>query len=234
MSKEVKKKVSFVNRLRNYFLTGLVIAAPIGITIYATLWAIELIDSWFIRFIPKSYLPETYLQFSIPGIGVLFAIFWLIVLGALTANFAGRTIVNIGTGWLEKMPGVRTIYKALKQIFETVVSQGKASFKHVVIIEYPRKGLYAIAFIATETKGEVAQKLEHEMVSVFLPTTPNPTSGFLLFVPKKDVIMLDMDVEEGAKLVISAGLVTPEIVQELNKKDSSKNNTKKDKSTSVE
>ncbi len=205
-----KKRIGILARLRNYFLTGLVIAAPIAITISTTLWIIELIDNWVLRFVPKIYLPETYLQFSIPGLGVIFAIFWLIVLGALTANFVGRAVVNLGTSWLEKMPGVRTIYKALKQIFETLISQGKASFKQVVLIEYPRKGIFAIAFISTDTKGEVARKLDDEMVSVFLPTTPNPTSGFLLFVPKKDVKVLDMSVEDGAKLVISAGLVNPE------------------------
>lgn len=210
MTNEVKKKVGLFNRLRTYFLTGLVIAAPIAITIWATLWVIGLIDNWILPIIPKSYLPETYLKFSIPGIGVLFAVIGLILLGALTANLFGRTLVNIGTGWLEKMPVVRTIYKALKQIFETVVSQGETNFKQVVVVEYPRKGIYAIAFVATETKGEVGEKFDEPMVSVFLPTTPNPTSGFLLFVPKADVKILDMSVEDGAKLVISAGLVNPE------------------------
>lgn len=210
MAKEVKKKVGILSRLRTYFLTGLVIAAPIAITIYATFWVIGLIDNWVLPFIPKSYLPETYLEFSVPGLGVVVAVVGLILLGALTANFAGRTIVNIGTGWLEKMPIVRTVYKALKQIFETVASQGETNFKQVVLVEYPRKGIFAIAFVATETKGEVSQNFDEPMVSVFLPTTPNPTSGFLLFVPKKDVKVLDMSVEDGAKLVISAGLVNPE------------------------
>lgn len=212
MAKEVKTKVSFLGRLRTYFLTGLVIAAPIAITIYATFWVIGLIDNWILPFIPKSYLPETYLEFSVPGLGVVVAVVGLILLGFFTANFAGRTIVNIGTGWLEKMPVVRTIYKALKQIFETVVSQGETNFKQVVLVEYPRRGIFAIAFVATETKGEVAGKFDETMVSVFLPTTPNPTSGFLLFVPKADVKILDMSVEDGAKLVISAGLVNPEVL----------------------
>lgn len=210
MSKEVKKRVGLLSRLRTYLLTGLVIAAPIAITIYATFWVIGLIDNWILPFIPKSYLPETYLEFSVPGVGVIIAVVGLILLGALTANFAGRTIVNIGTGWLEKMPVVRTMYKALKQIFETVVSQGETNFKQVVVVEYPRRGIFAIAFVATDTKGEVASKFDEDMVSVFLPTTPNPTSGFLLFVPKADVKYLDMSVEDGAKLVISAGLVNPE------------------------
>lgn len=218
MTNDAKKRVGIISRLRNYFLTGLVIAAPIVITIVAIKWVIDLIDNWVLPFIPKSYLPETYLEFSVPGLGVVFAVFWLMILGALTANFAGRTIVNIGTGWLEKMPVIRTVYKALKQIFETVASQGQTSFKQVVLIEYPRKNLYAIAFVATETKGQVAQQFDDQMLSVFLPTTPNPTSGFLLFVPKKDVKVLDMSVEDGAKLVISAGLVTPDTVPIKNDK----------------
>ncbi|MGL1920094.1 MAG: DUF502 domain-containing protein [Hyphomicrobiales bacterium] len=216
MVKEVKK-IGLFSRLRTYFLTGLVIAAPIAITIYATFWVIGLIDNWVLPFIPKSYLPETYLEFSVPGLGVVFAVIGLVLLGALTANFAGRTILNIGTSWLEKMPVVRTIYKALKQIFETVVSQGETNFKQVVLVEYPRRGIFAIAFVATETKGEVAQHLDETMVSVFLPTTPNPTSGFLLFVPKADVKVLDMSVEDGAKLVISAGLVNPETLPIVDK-----------------
>lgn len=210
MTNEVKKKIGLFNRLRTYFLTGLVIAAPIAITIWATLWVIGLIDNWILPIIPETYLPETYLKFSIPGIGVVFAVIALILLGALTANLFGRTLVNIGTGWLEKMPVVRTMYKALKQIFETVASQGESNFKQVVLVEYPRRGIYAIAFVATDTKGEVRQNFDEPMVSVFLPTTPNPTSGFLLFVPRKDVKVLDMTVEDGAKLVISAGLVNPE------------------------
>ncbi|NRA86284.1 MAG: DUF502 domain-containing protein [Rhizobiales bacterium] len=218
MTNDAKKRVGIISRLRNYFLTGLVIAAPIVITIVAIKWVIDLIDNWVLPFIPKSYLPETYLEFSVPGLGVVFAVFWLMILGALTANFAGRTIVNIGTGWLEKMPVIRTVYKALKQIFETVASQGQTSFKQVVLIEYPRKNLYAIAFVATETKGQVAQQFDDQMLSVFLPTTPNPTSGFLLFVPKKYVKVLDMSVEDGAKLVISAGLVTPDTVPIKNDK----------------
>ncbi|MCJ8322303.1 MAG: DUF502 domain-containing protein [Rhizobiales bacterium] len=210
MTKDSLKKISIFGRIRTYFLTGLVIAAPIAITIYATLWVVDLVDAWVLPFIPKSYLPETYLQFSIPGIGLIIAFVALVLLGAVTANFVGRYIVNLGTGWLEKMPVVRTMYKALKQIFETVVSQGEKNFKQVVIVEYPRRGIFAIAFVATETKGEVGSNFDEDMVSVFLPTTPNPTSGFLLFVPKKDVKFLDMSVEDGAKLVISAGLVNPE------------------------
>lgn len=203
---------SFGARLRNYFLTGLVIAAPISITVYITWWFVDLIDNWFKPLVPAAYNPETYLPFAVPGVGLLFAIFLLIALGALTANFFGRTIVGLGERFMDNMPLVRNLYKALKQIFETVVSQSNSSFKEVALIEYPRKGLYALVFVSTRTTGEVLDRAgfgEDELLSVFLPTTPNPTSGFLLFVPAKDVELLDMSVEEAAKMVISAGLVTP-------------------------
>ena len=200
-----------IARLRSYFLTGLVIAAPISITVYVAWWVIQFIDTWFKPFIPDFYNPDNYLPFAVPGIGLLVAFFMLTVLGALTANLFGRTVVGYGERVLKRMPGVRNLYSALKQIFETVLANSGTSFRDVGLIEYPRKGLYAVVFISTETRGEVATKgeLSQEMVSVFLPTTPNPTSGFLLFVPKQDVIILDMSVEEAAKLVISAGLVMP-------------------------
>lgn len=200
------------SRLRNYFLTGLVIAAPISITVYITWWFVDLVDNWFKPLLPAAYNPETYLPFAVPGVGLLFAIIMLMVLGALTANLFGRTIVGFGERFMDNMPLVRNLYKALKQIFETAVSQSSSSFQDVGLIEYPRKGLYALVFVSTHTTGEVLTRAGHEddgMLSVFLPTTPNPTSGFLLFVPKNDVEILDMSVEEAAKMVISAGLVTP-------------------------
>ncbi len=198
-------------RLRTYFLTGLVIAAPISITVYITWWFVDLFDNWIKPFVPAQYNPDTYLPFSVPGVGLLFALMGLTLLGALTANLFGRTIVSYGEQMLDRMPIVRNVYKALKQIFETALSQSQSSFRQVGLIQYPRKGLYAIVFISTDTKGEVLERAGNggEMLSVFLPTTPNPTSGFLLFVPKEDVALLDMTVEEGAKLVISAGLVAP-------------------------
>lgn len=202
----------FASRLRTYFLTGLVIAAPLSITIYITWWFVDLFDKWIKPFVPAKYNPDTYLQFSLPGVGLLFALIGITVLGALTANLFGRTIVSFGENMLDNMPIVRNVYKALKQIFETVLSQSQTSFKDVGLIEYPRKGLYALVFISTETRGEVLEKSgegQDGMMSVFLPTTPNPTSGFLLFVPRRSVTILDMSVEEAAKMVISAGLVTP-------------------------
>ncbi len=207
-----KSEVRFRTRLRNYFLTGLVIAAPISITVYLTWSFVNLVDGWIKPLVPAAYNPENYLPFSLPGVGLIFAFIFITILGALTANLFGRTIISYGEMMLNRMPIVRNLYSALKQIFETVVSQSNTSFRDVGIIEYPRKGLYAIVFISTATEGEIKTRIDDGggMLSVFLPTTPNPTSGFLLFVPKADVTILDMSVEEAAKLVISAGLVTPE------------------------
>jgi len=199
----------FFRWVRSSFLTGLVIAAPIWITIYVTLAFISFIDDFVTPLIPAQYNPETYLPFSIPGLGVVIVFVLLTLLGALTANLFGRSIINFGEKLVDRMPVVRNIYNALKQIFETVVSQSESSFQEVGLIEYPRKGLYAICFITTSTGGEIQSRIDEDSVSVFLPTTPNPTSGFLLFVPRNAIQLLDMTVEEGAKLVISAGLVEP-------------------------
>ncbi|MEM6664791.1 MAG: DUF502 domain-containing protein [Pseudomonadota bacterium] len=199
-------------RFRNYFFTGLVIAAPISITIYITWSFINLIDKWFKPLVPAVYNPDTYLPFSVPGVGVIFAMMMITLLGFLTANLFGRTLVAYGETIVHRTPLISSIYKALKQIFETALAQGQSSFTKVGLIEYPRKGIHAVVFIATDTKGEIAEKVQdgEPTYSVFLPTTPNPTSGFLLFVKKADVTLLDMSVEDAAKTVISAGLVVPD------------------------
>ncbi|MBZ8132471.1 DUF502 domain-containing protein [Afifella sp. IM 167] len=206
-------------KLRSYFLTGIVVAAPIGITFYLTWALIAWIDGWVKPLIPRAYNPDNYLPFSVPGVGLIVAIVSLTLLGFLTANLVGRTIVSWGELLLERMPVVRNLYKALKQIFATVLSQSSRSFQQVGLVEYPRHGLWALVFIATEAKGEIPARLPNagDTIAVFLPTTPNPTSGFLLFVPAEDVILLDMTVEEAAKLVVSAGLVSPDY-QEKTKK----------------
>ncbi|MEI2386004.1 DUF502 domain-containing protein [Breoghania sp. JC706] len=208
-----------MTRLRTYFLTGLVIAGPIGITLYLSWSLIQWIDGWVKPLLPVHYNPDTYLPFPVPGVGLIVSVCVLIMVGFLTANIAGRSLISFGERILGRMPLVRNLYSGLKQIFETVLSESGSSFKRAGIIEYPRKGLWAIVFLATDTKGEVAVRLDHhdEMISVFLPTTPNPTSGFLLFVPRREVILLDMTVEEAAKLVISAGLVTPPYPPEKDK-----------------
>lgn len=206
------KGIGLMARLRNYFLTGLVVAAPLSITIYITWSFINFVDDWIKPWVPGIYNPDTYLPFAVPGVGLVFALIGLTIIGALTANLFGRSLIQFGEHILDRTPVVRNLYRALKQIFETVISQSNNSFREVGLIEYPRLGLYAIVFVSTDTKGEVKHKAgvdDEDMISVFLPTTPNPTSGFLLFLPRKDMIPLDMSVEEAAKLVISAGLVAP-------------------------
>lgn len=198
-------------RLRNYFLTGLVIAAPVSITIYLTWSFVSWVDTWVKPLIPRQYNPDNYLPFTVPGVGLLLAIVFITLLGALTANLFGRTVLRFGENLLDQMPLVRSLYKALKQIFETVLSQSQGSFEKVGLMEFPRREAWVIVFISTQTRGEVVHRVGQgeAMWSVFMPTVPNPTSGFLMFVPQKDIVILDMTVEEAAKLAISAGLVIP-------------------------
>lgn len=213
---EKLKRLGAGRRLRNYFLTGLIIVAPLAITAYLTWTFIGWVDSWVKPYIPQVYNPDNYLPFAVPGFGLLTALFLITMIGFLTANLVGRSIIGFGESLLDRMPLVRSLYKGLKQIFQTVLAEQSGSFKQAALIEYPRRGLWSIVFIATDTKGEVNARLpEDESISVFLPTTPNPTSGFLLFVPRKDVIILEMSVEEAAKMVISAGLVSPDYPKKL-------------------
>ncbi|MCK5425022.1 MAG: DUF502 domain-containing protein [Emcibacter sp.] len=216
--KTTPEKTRF-QKMKTYFITGLVVASPVGITIYLALAFINLIDRNVKPLIPAAYNPETYLPFPLPGLGLVFLFLMLTVLGFFAANYLGKSLIKIGERILNRMPIVRSVYNTLKQIFETVVSEDKQSFQEVVLIEYPRKDLWAIAFISGENNGEIQTKLPHDMVNVFLPTTPNPTSGFLLFVPRKDIIRLDMSPDEGAKYVISAGLVDPSVMPIIKDED---------------
>ena len=174
------------------------------------------VDGWIKPYLPSTVNPDTYLPFAIPGIGLLIALFLITMIGFLTANFVGRKIVQYGERLLARMPVVRSIYSSLKQIFETVFSDKSQSFKSVALIEYPRKGVWALAFVAGDTQGEVREKLlpeAGETVAVFMATTPNPTGGFVMFFPKKDLKILKMSVEDCLKLVISTGLVWPDYNQ---------------------
>lgn len=198
-------------RLRNYFLTGIVVAAPVGITIYLTWTFVHWVDSRVKPLIPTVYNPDTYLPFSVPGVGLLFAILMLTLLGFLTANLVGRTVVSYGENLVDRTPLVRNLYRALKQLFQTVLSQSSRSFQKVVLVEYPEKGVWRVGFVATAAKGEVMAQLEDkDPLAVFIPNTPNVTAGFLVFVPRQEAIVLEMSVEEAAKMIISAGLVVPE------------------------
>lgn len=205
--------------LRASFLTGLVVIIPIWLTIYLVWTVVGWVDSWVLPFVPASYQPERLLQkifgegftINVRGLGAVVFLIFTVVVGWLAKGFIGRSLLRWAEGHVERLPIVRSIYNGLKQIAETVFAQADTSFDKACLVEYPRKGIWAVAFISTSAKGEINAKTPHDgkLISVFLPTTPNPTSGFLLFVPAVDIIELDMSIEDAAKLVISAGLVYP-------------------------
>lgn len=199
----------FNARLRTYFLAGVLVTAPITITVWLAWEIVGFFDAQVQALLPDRYNPEHYLPFTIPGIGLVVFILAVTLIGALTAGLIGRTVLATGERILAKMPVVRTVYGALKQIFETVLAHKSEAFRQVVLFEYPRRGIWCMGFVSGRTEGEVQNLTEDEVINVFLPTTPNPTSGFLLFVPKKDLVVLDMSVEEGIKMVVSGGIVTP-------------------------
>lgn len=202
-------RLSFAQRLRAYLFAGILVTAPIFITFYLAYVIVGFVDSKVTPLIPVKYNPETYLPFALPGLGLLVLVLALIVVGAVTASFFGRLWMRISDRLLSQMPIIRSVHSAVKQILETILAQQSNAFREAVLIEYPRRGLWAIGFLTGQTKGEVQNLTEEECINVFLPTTPNPTSGFLLFVPQKDIVRLSMSVEEAIKMVISGGIVTP-------------------------
>lgn len=209
-NQETPEGRSLFVRLRNYFLAGVLVTAPIAITIVIVLWFLNLIDSTVRRLLPGNslYSPE-HAVYALPGIGIVIAIVFFVIVGWFARNYLGQLLIRLSEYILDKMPVVRTLYAALKQIFETVMASKSQAFREVVMVEYPRKNVWALGFLTGKTEGEVQRLTDTEVVNVFLPTTPNPTSGFLLFLPKKDVIFLDMSVEEGIKMIVSAGIITP-------------------------
>lgn len=211
-------KTSAMMRLRNYFLTGFIVCAPLAITAYIAWSFIGWVDSWVKPYIPSAYSPETYLPFRIPGFGLIVALLLITLIGFLAANIVGRAVVNFGERLLDRMPLVRGIYRSLKQIFETVLSNKGDMFSQVGLVEYPRKGVWSLVFIGGEKDTEINQKLPVEgdpLMGVFMPCTPNPTTGFLMYVRKSEVVLLDMTIEEGARLIVSAGLVAPPVKAKL-------------------
>ncbi|MFK5998598.1 MAG: DUF502 domain-containing protein [Rhodobacterales bacterium] len=223
-------KGRLVASIRNNFLTGLAVVLPVAVTIWAVWSFAGFVDASVLPFVPAEYNPLTYYDINVRGMGVVVFLIFTTIIGALTKGLFGRTLVRTAEDLVARMPVVRSLYNGLKQIVETVVSQSSSSFEKACLVEYPRKGIWAVAFISTTTKGEVLTKVgQTEMTSVFLPTTPNPTSGFLLFVPTQDVIELDMSVEDAAKLVISAGLVMPPSKAEKNAGKAKSARTKKAK-----
>ena len=201
----------FMARFRNYFLTGLIVAGPIAITFYLTWWFVTWVDGLVRPFVPIAYRPETYLPFGLPGSGLIVAVIALTLLGFLTANLIGRTLVDLGEKLLGRMPVVRAIYRGLKQVFETLFSGSGSSFRRVGLVEFPSPGMWSIVLISQSPSVEIANNLpgQEEHISVFLPCAPNPTTGFFFYVPKSKIIEVDMSAEDAATLIMSAGVVQP-------------------------
>nr|WP_109110713.1 DUF502 domain-containing protein [Azospirillum sp. TSO35-2] len=202
-----------MGRLRAYFLAGILVTAPIAITAYIAWWFVSLIDGYIRPFIPSYYNPENYLPFSIPGIGVLVVILVVTLIGAFAAGYVGRLVLSVGEGVVGRMPVVRSVYGAVKQIFETVLAKKSNAFREVVVIQYPRPGVWSLGFITGNAHPEVQIHFPiggegEEMVNVFIPCAP-PTAGYLAMVPRRDVTVLNMSVEDGLKLVMSGGIVVP-------------------------
>jgi uncharacterized membrane protein len=200
-----------MGRFRNYFLTGLVVTGPIAITLYLVWWFVTWVDGVVRPFIPLAYRPETYMPYVVPGWGLIVAVFTLTLLGFLTANLIGRTLVDLGETLVGRIPAVRAIYRGLKQVFETLFSGKGSSFRKVGLVEFPSPGMWSIVLISQSPNEEVARSLpgQEEHVSVFLPCSPNPTTGFFFYVPKSKIIEVDLSAEDAATLIMSAGVVQP-------------------------
>jgi uncharacterized membrane protein len=219
MSDEPYRKRGLLARLRASFLTGLVVVLPIGLTIYLIWTVIGWIDGWILPLIPAAYQPDALLtwlfgedwSFNVRGVGVVVFLVFTVIVGWIAKGLIGRSLLHWAEGLVDRMPVVRSVYNGLKQIAETVFTTSNSNFDRACVVEFPRPGIWAIGFVATHAKGELAQKMPYDgaILTVFVPTTPNPTSGFLVYVPEREVTLLDMKVEDAAKLIISAGLVYP-------------------------
>ena len=207
-------KPSAMTRIRNYFLTGFIVCAPLAITAYIAWSFIGWVDSWVKPYIPYRYSPDAYLPFPVPGFGLIVALVLITLIGFLTANIVGRAVVGFGERLLGRMPLVRGIYGSLKQIFQTVFSDKGNMFSQVGMVEYPRKDVWSLVFLSGEKETEINDKLDRDgdpLIAVFMPCTPNPTTGFLMYVRRSEIVLLDMSIEEGARLIVSAGLVAPKV-----------------------
>ena len=198
------RKKSFALRLRNYFFTGVIVLIPIGFTLYLTKILIKLSS----KILPEKVNPNTYLNFSIPGVEILLTVVFITIIGGLSLSFLGKKLLQIIDELFKKIPILRTIYTAFTQMTETF-TQNKNDKKNVVLVEYPRKGTWAVGFATRDNKGEIKNKTNRDLVNVFVPTTPDPTSGFLLMFPKEDIIYLDISFEEASKFIVSAGTSNP-------------------------
>jgi uncharacterized membrane protein len=211
---------SVASRIRNYFLTGLIVAGPVAITIWLVWSFVTWVDDLVRPFIPFAYRPETYLPVKVPGLGLIIAFVALTLLGFLTANLVGRTFVDIGEMILERVPIVRPIYRGLKQVFETLFSKSGSSFRTVGLVEFPAPGMWSLVFLSTPPGADVTLSLpsQEQYVSAFMPCTPNPTTGFFFYVLRREVIELPISVEDAAKLLMSAGMIQPGGTVEQQKK----------------
>ncbi len=199
-----------VSRIRNYFLTGLIVAGPVAVTLWLVWWFVTWVDNWVRPFIPTAYRPETYLPVNVPGFGLIIAFVALTLLGFFTANLVGSKLVSVGDGLLNRMPIVRPIYRTAKQIFQTLFSSSGSSFRHVGLVEFPGPGMWSLVFLTQPPSADISARLPaSEYVSAFMPCTPNPTTGFFFYVPRRDVVDLDITVEQAMQLLISAGVIQP-------------------------
>ncbi len=201
MPKFKRRSISIFAKLRNYFITGIVVLVPIGITLYLTKFFISVSS----KLIPYNLNPNNYLPFSIPGLEILLSIIFITIIGGVSLSFIGKRILKFVNDLFKRIPILRTIYSAIGQMTESLAPNKKRNKKSVVLIEYPRKGSWAVGFATKDNKGEISQKTKSNLVNVFVPTTPNPTSGFLLMFPKDEIIYLDMSFEEASKFIVSAG-----------------------------
>jgi uncharacterized membrane protein len=207
-------KRNFFAKLRAYFLAGIVVTAPIAITIYLTYIFLNLVDSNVKNLIPQHFegswwYEQYYTVISFPGIGIIAALVFFVLVGWFTTNFLGKLLIRISEYIVNRMPVIRTLYGGIKQVFETIMASKSQAFREAVMLEYPRRGVWSIGFVTGVSQGEVQRMTDEETINVFVPTTPNPTSGYLLFVPKKELKFLKMSVEDAIKLIVSAGIITP-------------------------
>ncbi len=200
----MKKKSSITSKLRNAFIAGIVVLIPIGFTLYLTLFIIKISS----KLIPSEINPNNYLPFSIPGLEILLSVFFITLVGGISLSFFGKKILNLINDLFKRIPILRTIYSAIGQMTESFTNKSDNK-KSVVLVEYPKKGSWAVGFATKENKGEISKKVNKDLINVFVPTTPNPTSGFLLMFPKEEVIFLDMTFEEASKFIVSAGTSDP-------------------------
>ncbi len=198
--------------LKTYFFTGILVTAPVAITLYVAWMAISYADNFVTGFIPEKYNPNTLFPYGIPGIGIVLLLIFFTMVGMLTANFIGRALIKFGYQIINRMPVISGLYNAIRKILETLLGTGKTkAFRQPVLVEYPRRGLWTIAFITGPVYETISEKLQDDtLVAIYVPTTPNPTSGFFLYVPQKDVIILDISVEDALKMILSTGIINPD------------------------